>query len=124
MKNSRKIATIAGHSAIIKSTKALDYVRNALKQIPPAARQQLTGDVIVTLHIFYASRRPDLDESIILDVLQDQYQTIGKGAMKRREIIQRGVYENDRQVRQKHIYWGLDKINPRAEITVELLEAK
>jgi hypothetical protein len=28
---------------------------------------------------------------------------------------------NDRQVKEKHIYWGLDKANPRAEITVTVL---
>lgn len=119
--NSRKIATIAGHSAIIKSAKALDYVKNALRQIPPAARQQLTDPVIVTMHIFYASNRPDLDESVIIDVLQDQYKTVVKGTTRTRAMIQRGVYINDRQVKEKHVYWGIDKKNPRAEITVDLM---
>jgi hypothetical protein len=32
------------------------------------------------------------------------------------------VYENDRQVKAKHIYHGLDKDNPRAEIKVEVLK--
>ena len=50
------------------------------------------------------SRRPDLDESVILDCLE------GK------------VYKNDRQVKAKHIFWGLDKENPRAEIEVSVLE--
>jgi Holliday junction resolvase RusA-like endonuclease len=58
------------------------------------------------MYIHYASRRPDLDESLILDLLQ-------------------GVaYVNDRQVKEKHIYWGLDKENPRAEIIVDVLPAK
>jgi Holliday junction resolvase RusA-like endonuclease len=28
------------------------------------------------------------------------------------------VYENDRQVKEKHVFHGLDKDNPRAEIRV------
>jgi len=64
----------------------------------------ISGDVRVTMHIYYASRRPDLDESLILDLLQ-------------------GVaYMNDRQVKEKHIYWGLDKERPRSEITVEKID--
>jgi hypothetical protein len=32
------------------------------------------------------------------------------------------VYKNDRQVKEKHIYWGgVDKENPRAEISVRHL---
>jgi hypothetical protein len=29
------------------------------------------------------------------------------------------LYENDRQVKEKHIYWGLDPEQPRTEIYVE-----
>jgi Holliday junction resolvase RusA-like endonuclease len=61
----------------------------------------MTGDLRVTLHIFYASRRPDLDESLILDLMQGL------------------IYENDRQVKERHCYWGLDPDNPRSEIIIE-----
>lgn len=122
--NSRKIVTIAGRPSSIKSDKARNFERDALRQIPPAARIQLQGPVRVTLRIFYASQRPDLDESVILDVLQDRYKTIGKGDQKRRELVQRGVYINDRQVREKHVFHGIDKANPRAEIIVEPLAAQ
>lgn len=57
----------------------------------------------ITIKIFYASRRPDLDASLIFDLLQER------------------VYLNDRQLKEQHLYWGLDKENPRAEITVEPL---
>jgi len=60
----------------------------------------MDGDLSVSITIYYASRRPDLDESVILDAMQDL------------------IYLNDRQVKEKHIYWGLDKENPRAEIQV------
>ena len=84
----------------------------------PKARQMLEGPVRVTIRIFYASERPDLDESVVLDVLQDRYH--GKG--EHRELVQHGVYRNDRQVREKHVYHGIDRAAPRAEITVEALE--
>lgn len=115
--NSRKNVRISGISASIKSEKARMYEHEALRQIPPKARQRLEGDVRVTMHIFYASRRPDLDESLVLDVLQDRY----RGTTFARILVQHGVYRNDRQVREKHIYWHLDKMNPRSEITVELI---
>jgi Holliday junction resolvase RusA-like endonuclease len=104
--------------ALIKSKKARNYESDALLQIPPAARLQLDGPVRVTLRIFYASQRPDLDESVILDVLQDRY--VGRG--EQRELVQKGVYRNDRQVREKHVFHAIDRANPRAEVMVEALE--
>ncbi len=84
----------------IKSSKALGYVK-AFDEQCPRLEPMLSGDVRVTIKIYYASRRPDLDESLILDCMQ------GK------------IYENDRAVKEKHIFWGLDKKNPRAEIKIE-----
>ena len=81
------------------SKKARDYVAMFDKQCP-VLTEMLEGDLSVTMTIFYASRRPDLDESVILDCMQDK------------------IYKNDRQVKEKHIHWGLDRDNPRAEITV------
>jgi len=98
--NSRKIVRYGGMSRIIKSAKALNYVDLFKAQIHPGWTP-LDGDVVVTIHIYYASRRPDLDESLILDLLQ--------GSM----------YLNDRQVKEKHIYWYLDRNNPRAIIEVK-----
>jgi Holliday junction resolvase RusA-like endonuclease len=102
--NSRRIVrTKGGQSMVIKSQKALDYVSSFAKQCPtldPLSEE----DVAVEITIWYASRRPDLDESLILDCLQDK------------------VYKNDRAVKEKHIYWGgVDKENPRAEIRVRHL---
>lgn len=119
--NSRKLVTIAGRPSTIKSDKARNYERDALMQIPPTLRNQIDCPVRVTLHIFYATQRPDLDESIVLDVLQNRYKTIGKGENKKRELVQKGVYVNDRQVREKHVFHAIDKINPRTEILIEPL---
>lgn len=106
----------------IKSEKAIAYEKAAMLQIPATAKQMLTDPVRVTLRMFYATERPDLDESIVLDVLQAKYSKSEDD--KPRELIRRGVYVNDRQVREKHVYHGIDKANPRAEIEVEPLEAQ
>lgn len=98
--NSRKVVRIAGMSRLIKSSKALKYSDAFKRQCTPLA-VLMTGDLRVMMRIFYASRRPDLDESLILDLMQGL------------------IYENDRQVKEKHIYWGLDPENPRTEIIVE-----
>lgn len=101
--NSRKMVYVRGKPLFIKSEKALAYAKAFKQQVLAAqlANVMLDGDVVVHIKIYYASRRPDLDESLILDLLQ-------------------GVaYENDRQVKEKHIYWDLDKDNPRTEIRVE-----
>ena len=83
----------------IKSKKALDYSK-AFEAQCPILEPLMEGDLRVDMHIYYASRRPDLDDSLILDLMQGR------------------IYLNDRQVKERHLYWGLDKENPRAEITV------
>jgi len=116
--------TLKSRPMSIKSDKARDYERNALKQIPPRARVQLAGPVRVTLRIYYASERPDLDESVVLDVMQNRYVSVKRRGVKARELVQRGVYLNDRQVREKHIYHGIDRKNPRVEVEIEPLQAQ
>ena len=101
--NSRKIVMFGKRPAIIKSQKARDYVKNFEKQCPKLDTL-VTDDLVVEITIFYGSRRPDLDESVILDCMQ------GK------------IYVNDRQVKQKHIYWGLDRERPRTHVRVSPLE--
>ena len=122
--NSRQLVTFGRgedkRPALIKSKKARNYERDALLQIPQEARVMLEGPVRVTLRIFYASERPDLDESVVLDVLQARYRKIGGERM----LVQRGVYLNDRQVREKHVFHAIDRANPRTEIEVEPLVAQ
>ena len=125
--NSRKIATIAGKTRSIKSDKALGFEAMALRQIPPKARVRFDVPVRVTMRIYYASERPDLDESLVLDVLQDRYVTRFTGLSdgtkeKARVLLQAGVYQNDRLVREKHIYHGIDKAQPRVELEIETIE--
>ena len=129
--NSRVLSTIgpkdAKRTILRKGNKALAYEIDALMQIPPAARQRLDGPVRVTLRIFYASERPDLDESIVLDVLQDRWRRSKPQnpiVPSQRVLVQHGVYRNDRQVREKHVFHGIDRKNPRTEVVVEPLQAQ
>lgn len=115
--NSRKLVKFGDRMVSVKSDKALAFERDALKQIPPAARQRLESPVSVTLRMFYATERPDLDESLVLDVMQDRF---GKTPLvgDTRPLVQAGVYRNDRQVREKHVFHAIDRKNPRIEIEV------
>jgi Holliday junction resolvase RusA-like endonuclease len=99
--NSRRLVSRGGKPLFIKSDKALSYADSFKQQCPETT--PFACDVCVEMTIYYASRRPDLDESLILDLLQ-------------------GVtYLNDRQVKRKVIQWGLDKQNPRCLIRVSPL---
>jgi hypothetical protein len=100
--NSRRVVRFNNMSRLIKSAKALSYSEVFKRQCKPLA-VLMTGDLKVTMTIYYASRRPDLDESLILDLMQGL------------------IYENDRQVKERHTYWGLDPDKPRTEILVECI---
>ena len=101
--NSRKIVNFGKRMGVIKSQKARDYEKDFAKQCP-TLENLIENDVKVELIVYYASRRPDLDESVILDCMQ------GK------------IYVNGRQVKQKIVYWGLDRDTPRTHIRVSTLE--
>ena len=98
--NSRQLVTIKGRPAFIKSAKALRYLSDFKKQCPKL-NQMLEGDLSIEIHIWYASRRPDLDASLIFDAMQGM------------------IYPNDRRLKQMHLFGHLDRENPRAEITVK-----
>jgi Holliday junction resolvase RusA-like endonuclease len=97
--NGRRLVRIGGISQSIKSKKALSYADAFKLQVQPV-EPLLEGELAMTIHIYYASQRPDLDESLILDLLQGI------------------LYKNDRQVRERHVYHFVDKLNPRAEIWI------
>lgn len=98
--NSRRVVKFGNMSRLIKSQKALNYSDMFKQQCMPLARL-MSGDIRMTMWIYYASRRPDLDESLILDLLQGV------------------VYLNDRQVKERHVFWGLDPDRPRTEMIIE-----
>ena len=102
MKNGRKLTRINGVSRLVKSDKAQAYAKDFLRQCP-VLDPLFEGDVHVEMEIYYASRRPDIDEHQILDLLQER------------------VYRNDRQVRSKFIKGYVDPESPRVAIRVSLV---
>lgn len=105
--NSRRLVMVKGRAMFIKSKKALNYKRGFELQCPVRKPLYEKGqDLAVAMKIYYKTRRPDLDESLILDLLEGF------------------VYQNDRQVKLKHIVWGLDKENPRTEIVISTIDNK
>lgn len=99
----RKTKSGKAFVAFIKSSKAQNYSKTALLQIPEL-KELISGKLGIECKIYYASERPDLDPSLIFDLLQGR------------------IFENDRQLREHHIYHGIDKVNPRAEIRVWRLD--
>jgi Holliday junction resolvase RusA-like endonuclease len=104
--NSRKLITHHGKPRFIKSEKALEWERIAHLQVPPDHRLMLLGPICLTATIYYASNRPDLDESLLMDALEHV-----------------GIYKNDRQIVEKHMYKRIDPGNPRVEVMVEEMAA-
>ena len=101
--NSRRFVKIKGRPYLIKSQKALDYIKSFEKQAEKLEKL-IECHVAAHITIHYKTPRPDLDESVILDCLQ-------------------GVaYKNDRQVKEKHIYWALDREEPRATVRLVAIE--
>ena len=103
--NSRRLVMIGGKSRFIKSKKALSYEKDFIIQCP-TRKDLFTTDLSVAMKIYYKTRRPDLDESLILDLLQKK------------------VFNNDRSIKSKYIEWGLSKDNPRAIIVISSLDNK
>lgn len=101
--NSRRLVYYGKKPAFIKSDKARAYEASAILQLKSQVRRHKMFEtpVAVEMTIYYASQRPDLDESLILDVMEKA-----------------GVYKNDRLVRERHVFHGIDKARPRAEIMV------
>lgn len=102
--NQRRLVMIRGRPAFIKSAKGISYVQ-AFRMQCPKLNPLMEDDVAVWMRIHYASRRPDMDESLILDAMQGL------------------IYANDRQVKERHTYWALDRARPRTDIVVTTLGA-
>ena len=100
--NSRELVKIRGRTRFVKSKKALGYVQGFTLQCP-TLDPLLSGDLLVAIEIYYATKRPDLDASVILDAMEGR------------------IYTNDRQVKEQHLYWNLDRQNPRAIVRVSCL---
>lgn len=85
----------------IKSKRALKFEKQAALQITGRHRVGFEGPIFMTAVVYYDSRRPDLDVSLLMDILEKA-----------------GVYQNDRQIVEQHLYKRLDRNNPRVEVEV------
>ena len=103
--NSRRLVSIGGKPRFIKSKKALLYSREFSLQCP-TRKEMFEEDLSIAIKIYYRTRRPDLDESLILDLLQNK------------------VYKNDRSIKSKYIEHGLDKEQPHSVIVISSLDNK
>ena len=103
--NSRRFVSIGGKPRFIKSKKALVYARDFDLQCP-VRRNLFEEDLSIAIKIYYRTRRPDLDESLILDLLEDK------------------VYKNDRSIKSKYVEHGLDKEHPHSVIVISSLGNK
>lgn len=112
--NSRIFTHISGKPRLIKKKEVQDFVNTSLLQLKSQLRNHTTfeGKVIFEANIYYRSNRSDLDESLLMDIIEQ------KKDKKTGIILLNGIYKNDRQIVEKHIYKHIDKNNPRAEITV------
>lgn len=127
--NSRRLVTIPPKNgkperpAFVKSKEALAYAESALKQIPPRARAMLTCDVKMTVRAWFSNALSDLDVTLLRDILQAQYSKPDEKTGAPKILLQRGVYVNDRQIKHEdNRHCGIDKRNPRVEVTIEPLE--
>ena len=102
--NQRRVILVGKHPRVIKSQKAIEYLRSFAAQCP-RSNPLLLEDLELEVEIWFASRRPDLDGavSLIMDALQDL------------------VIKNDRQIKVIKAFWNLDRENPRSRIQLRQL---
>jgi hypothetical protein len=116
--NSREIVMIGGRPRLRKCDKALAFEALAGMYVPKTEKPY-DGDVAVIVRVFYASRRPDVDASLVYDALQNKKTAAGIGPDgKRRWLIENRLIENDRQVRLKIESGFIDRDRPRVEVAV------
>ena len=101
--NQRRIVLIHGKVRVIKSAKALAYAKSFAVQVTPP-REPIEGDVELGAIVWYRTRRPDLDVSLLMDLLQASH-----------------VIKNDRQIKVMKAYHQIDKKNPRSLLRVSKL---
>lgn len=97
--NSRRLVMIGRRPRFILSEKAMAWRDQAVPQIP-ILDPLLDGPLSISVAAWYASERPDLDASLLYDVLQGR------------------IYRNDRQLREQYLWHGIDKENPRAAVVI------
>ena len=107
MKNRRILKVIKGRIMSFKNPEAQRYVKDFLKQIPGNLQVRYDTPVRLTALIFYKTKRPDLDESLLMDCLESS-----------------SIITNDRLIWDKQILKYFDKHIPRITFYVEKLTNK
>lgn len=105
--NSRMLVTIRGRPAFIKSKKARAYEKSFIEQSHNVGTVPYTGKVRLTAVIYYATQRPDLDDTLLCDCIE-----------------RAGIIKNDRQIREKHLYHRIDRKNPRVEYLLSNIDVE
>lgn len=105
--NSRQLVInpTTGKWRSIKSTSARLFEQAFRAQCPARARVEIGGYVVLTVTVYYRSKRSDLDVSMVMDCLERER-----------------VIKNDRQVVELHARKRWDKADPRVEVKVEEVE--
>jgi len=98
--NQRRVVKIGGKIRVIKSAKALRYGKEFQAQVK-SPESPIEGDLELGVVVWYATRRPDLDVSLLMDLLQ-----------------QNEVIKNDRQFKVIKAYHALDRENPRSSMRI------
>lgn len=101
--NSRKLIMVGGHPRFVLSDKARKWSEAARRQVP-IRNPLLAGPLVAWVKCYYSTERPDLDPSLVFDVLQGR------------------VYSNDRSIREYHAYHAIDRANPRVEVVIEPMQ--
>lgn len=116
--NDREIVKFGNKVALRKGNKALAFEAIAGLHVPKWD-QPYEGPVAAWIRVFYHSRRPDLDASLVYDALQTRKKRVGRGF-----ILEKRLIANDRQVELKIEEKFKDDERPRVEVAVYKAQMK
>jgi len=108
--NNRRVVRTGGKTRVIKSQKALAWVKQAITLTPVYAKLELGSldrPLTVTMHIYYETRRPDLSGELVLDMMQKA-----------------GIIKDDRYVYELHLFKHFSKERPGVRVTIDYLETQ
>jgi hypothetical protein len=105
--NSRRIFTNrkTNRPIIVKSADALDYERSFAMQTKgvPKGKFDKKQTIALTAWVYYRNPLSDLSDELLCDLMEKT-----------------GIIPNDRQIKVKHLYGGIDKVNPRVIVVLEV----
>lgn len=90
----RKIGAFVGPNKVAKA------YEKTVKAQAPKLEPLLSGELAIEIRAFFKTELRDLEVERLYDSLQGI------------------VYENDRQLREKHLYHAVDRKNPRVEVVI------